>query len=1085
MLDPQGDRVILRSDLRPRPCGFRSSDFRSNGRFAVALTATWIAVSALRAADSSTADVSFQRDVRPILSRYCFKCHGPDERTRESGLRLDKRAVATAPAASGSVAVTPGEPQQSELVRRIFNEDADERMPPAATKTALSEEQKATLRRWIEAGAPYEKHWAFVPPERPSLPDAPPGFEPRNPIDLLVAARRHAAGLVAAPEADRQVLVRRVYLDLIGLPPTPAEADAFVHDPAPSAYEDFVDRLLASPRYGERWARRWLDLARYADTNGYEKDRRRTIWPYRDRVIDSLNADVPFDEFTVEQLAGDMLPNATVPQIVATGFHRNTMINEEGGIDPLEFRFHAMTDRVATTGTTWLGLTIGCAQCHTHKFDPITHREYYQFMALLNNADEPDFDLPDRDVAAQRDERQAKIAALLDALPEKYPVEEEVAWRTPTPRVTTESGQEPELLDDASALFVAETPEQDTYRFVLPAAGESFDRLRIEALADDRLPSNGPGRTPHGNFILSEVTLTAVTSGGDARRPLALASASADAAQKGYPAGSIVDGDRATGWAVHVDVPEWNVSRTATIRLAERVELQSDEHLLVSLEQAGGGHHTLGRVRLSLGEPKEDLADGEALRQRALQHAFAEWKTEERKHATRWEVLRPHAATSNLPLLTVEDDDAVYVSGDTSKLDTYQLAYRPSARRISALRLEALPDARLPKHGPGMTFYEGPKGDFFLGEIRVRADGAPVTFAKASESYGKLGIGGGRSAAELAFDGHLQTGWSTSGREGEAHEAVFVLREPLPAVDLLEVEMVFGRHYAASLGRFRISVSDDPEAALARVGEEARRLLLKPDAALGQAERDLLFREFLLRTPKLRDARTDLERLRKLPAFPTTMVMRERPRENPRPTFIHARGEFLRPGETVGPGVPALFGKAGENPPTDRLSFARWLVSRDQPLTARVVVNREWGAFFGTGLVPTLDDFGYQGQAPVAPKLLDWLAVEFMESGWSLKRLHRLVVTSATYRQRSHVTETMLDRDPKNRLLARGPRGRLEAELIRDLALHACGLLSAKMHGPSVFPPQPPGVTTEGTYGRLDWKPSPGEDRYRRGTLHL
>ncbi len=334
----------------------------------------------------------FNRDVRPILAARCFKCHGPDDAARKAKLRLDTR--------DGAAHVF-GKANDSELVSRITSTDADSVMPPPSTKVTLTAKEKETLTAWVAAGAKYDPHWSFVAPTRPAVPKLK--AQPANPIDAFILARLQKEGLKPSPEADRYALVRRLYLDLIGVPPTPEEVDAFVNDKAANAYEKLVDQLLASPLYGERWARKWLDLARYADTNGYEKDRRRSIWPYRDWVINALNADMPFDQFTVEQLAGDMLPDATTAQKVATGFHRNTMLNEEGGIDPLEFRYHAVADRIATTGTVWLGLTVGCAQCHTHKFDPITHTEYFRLFALLNNADEPDLAVPSREIEKARE----------------------------------------------------------------------------------------------------------------------------------------------------------------------------------------------------------------------------------------------------------------------------------------------------------------------------------------------------------------------------------------------------------------------------------------------------------------------------------------------------------------------------------------------------------------------------------------------------------------------------------------------------------------------------------------------------------
>ena len=842
-------------------------------------------------------EIDFHRDVRPLLSRHCFKCHGPDDKARKGKLRLDLRDDALLPAKSGKPAIVPGKPDDSELLRRLTTTDATDLMPPPETKNPLTDAQKQILKRWIATGAEYRPHWAFVAPKPAPLPRILNARWPKNEIDYFILAGLEAAGLQPSASADRYTLVRRVYLDLIGLPPTLEEIDAFVLDASPRAYEDLVDRLLASKHYGERWARRWLDLARYADTNGYEKDRQRTIWPWRDWVINALNADLPFDRFTIEQLAGDLLPNATLEQRIATGFHRNTMLNEEGGIDPLEFRFHALTDRVGTTGTTWLGLTLQCAQCHTHKYDPIPHREYYQVFAALNNADEPDLDLPAPGAAELAATNEIKLAKLLAELPDKWPAKKNATNNQPT-----------------------------------------------------------------------------------------------------------------------------------------------------------------------------------------LDARFSEWLLRERARAVAWTVLRPVAAKSNLPLLTVQPDDSVFASGDTSKLDIYDLKFRTELRGLTAIRLEALPDDRLPAHGPGMAYYEGPKGDFFLGEFQLHAGGKPVKLSAASQDYAKIWLGGNRSSAALAIDGDPETGWGVFERFGERHVAVFNLAQPLADAGEFAVKMFFGRHYACSLGRFRIAVTTDSRAVEAsELPNEITGLLALTDAHLTAADREKLRQQFLLTAPELATARAEIDRLRKPPVHPTTLVLRERPADNPRPTFVHHRGEFLQPTERVAPGGLSALPPFPAAAPRNRLGLARWLVAPENPLTARVTVNRQWAAFFGRGIVRTTEDFGFQGEAPTNPALLDWLALEFMKQGWSLKKLHQLIVLSATYQQASGVTPELLQRDADNRLLSRGPRVRLEAEQIRDVALRASGLLSDKLGGPSVFPPQPPGVTTEGAYGSLAWNISTGPDRYRRG----
>ena len=866
--------------------------------------------------------VNFNRDVRPILAAKCFACHGPDKHARKSGLRLDTFKGATAKR-DGSVAIIPKQPGKSEAWKRITTSDTDLRMPPKETGKTLTAKQKDILRRWIAQGAEYTRHWAFVKPKLPPVPEVKNDKWSRNAIDRFILNQSRPA----APRrtaADKLTLIRRVYLDLIGLPPMPEEVDAVLKAAKASsfdkAYEQLVDRLLKSPRYGERWATPWLDLARYADTNGYEKDRPRDIWAYRDWVIDALNRDLPFDQFTMQQLAGDLMsakksakPQAALRRRIATGFHRNTMLNEEGGIDPLEFRFHAVVDRVATTGTTWLGLSLGCAQCHSHKYDPISHHDYYRFFAFLNNADEPEMDLPDAKLDARHMANLAKAKRLLRELPSNWPV----------------------------------------------------------------------------------------------------------------PKGSR--------------------------------------------------------------QSRKQLIDA----------AFQRWLKQERARTVRWKSLRPAKATSNLPILTIQKDDSIFASGDTAKVDIYKIEFTPKSAGITAMLLEALPDPRLPEHGPGSTYYEGTRGDFFLGEIEIRADGKRIKIADASHSYAKNRFGRNPVSAKLATDGDPQTGWSVHGRQGERHTAVFVLDKPLPKAKKLTVTMKFGRHFASSLGRFRISATTDKTKPVARdFPSKVGTLLLKTDEQLSDKQRQRLFEEFLLNAKPLAKHAAEIRKLRKRPDYPTTLVLRERPKRHPRPTHLHTRGEFLRPAEQVIAATPTVLHPFPNNIPNNRLGLAKWIVSPENPLTARVVVNREWAALFGRGLVASVDDFGVQADAPSHPELLDWLAVKFMTPsnkgglGWSMKRLHKLIVMSATYRQSSQLKArgsrpagssraqpAGFDRD--NKLLRRAPRLRLPAEVVRDSALRVAGLLSTKMGGPGVRPPQPKGIT-EIAFGSPKWVPSQGEDRYRR-----
>jgi len=848
-------------------------------------TPAWLpAALALVAPVLPAGEIDFQRDIRPLLSDRCFKCHGFDEEAREADLGLHNFAAATRDL-GGYQAVKPGDSTASELIARLVSDDPEEAMPPPkANKPRFSPEEVALMKRWIDQGAEYEEHWSFKKPVRPAMP-AIGESRSDHPVDRFLDAKRAGKELPRNGPADPSTLIRRLSYDLRGLPPTIAETDAYLaeHEKDPeAAWSALVDRFLASPAYGERWARDWLDLARYSDTNGYEKDRPRSIWPYRDWVVRAFNQDLPYDQFTIEQLAGDLLPDATTDQLVATGFHRNTMLNEEGGIDPLEFRHLAMIDRVATTGSVWMGLTTGCAQCHTHKFDPITHADFYALMALLNNADEPEIEIVDPALAKQRQEIGQQIAA-----------------------------------------------------------------LEAEAVA-------------------------------------------------------------------------------------------------------------------AIDEPK-----------------YQAWLADLKAKSAPWTVLPPLRAKSNLPLLEIEKDHAIYASGDFTKRDVYEatLDLAPLAgQAITALRLEALPDPRLPANGPGAAYYEGRKGDFFLSEVAATAVTATagrekLAFSGASVSFGKISIGSGEAKGENLYDGDGSTGWSTATREGEAHALVLNLAKPLAGAKTLDLTLLFERHFVAGLGKFRLS-------ATTAAGAVAAPPSGTPD--VHASDETALRSAFVRIDPAHKATQDQVAKLReRLPDPPTTLVMKERPANHPRPTHRHHRGEYLSPKEEVAPAVPAYFEPIPEGTPANRLGLAQWLVSDRNPLGSRVMVNRTWQAFFGRGIVHTAGDYGYQSELPSHPELLDWLAVEFVARGWSVKKLHRLLVTSAAYRRDSRVDSIQLEKDPGNVLLARGPRFRLAGEMLRDGALAAAGLLSPKMGGPGVYPPQPDSVV-ELAYGGGAWKPSAGEDRYRR-----
>ena len=563
----------------------------------------------LRPRGGAAPGVDFNRDVRPILSGTCFKCHGIDDASRKAKLRLDVRDAAVAPLKDGDRAIVPGKPELSELVRRVFSGEEDEVMPPAKTGVRLTDAQKNTLKQWVTEGAKYETHWAFVAPKQIPPPAVKNAEWCRNPIDRFVLAKLEQQGLGPTPEADRYELVRRVYLDLIGLPPTPAEADAFVKDPAPDAFERLVDQLLASPHYGERWARRWLDLARYADTNGFEKDRPRdhlALPRLGDQRFQRGHAFRPVHGGAVSRRHAVPERDAERSQTaIATGFHRNTMLNEEGGIDPQEYRFLAMVDRTATTGTAWLGLTVGCAQCHTHKFDPITQRDYYRLMACLNNADEPEMEIPDPAVAARRAEVEEQIRKLTDALPDKFPVAEVAAtWETPpagSTTVTTAGGSVPRATPDNAWRFTGPSAERDTYTLEFDTGPATTDRLKLETLSDG---AAGPGRTPHGNYVLSHITVTAGPKGEPGRAAdMKLARAEADLSQAGFPVADALSGKPGAGWAVDPGNGQKITGHTATFFFDKPVHFEQGTHWTVRLDQQYGRRHTIAMLRLSLGAP--------------------------------------------------------------------------------------------------------------------------------------------------------------------------------------------------------------------------------------------------------------------------------------------------------------------------------------------------------------------------------------------------------------------------------------------------------------------------------------------------
>jgi hypothetical protein len=838
---------------------------------------------------AGAAEIDYQRDIRPILSDHCFACHGVDAKKREAELRLDTADGATAELDSGDGhAIVPGKSAQSILVRRITSTDKDERMPPAKSGKHLNAKQIELLTQWINQGGRYANHWAFETPKRPQPPTVKQTDWPRGAIDRFILHRLEQEKLAPAAEADRRTLIRRIALDLTGLPPTLAEVKAFVDDKTPDAYEKMIDRYLASPRYGEHLARYWLDAARYADTNGYQYDTERTMWVWRDWVIDAYNRNMPFDQFTIHQLAGDLLPSATPQQRLATGFNRNHGITIEGGVIDEEYRTEYVIDRIVTTSTVWLGLTMGCARCHDHKFDPIAQKEFYQFFAFFNQVPErgnsgftPNAKIASPLAASQSRRLLDQIAALekqlvvkrsdaqidraMAAWEKQHAANKAGGWSVVVPSAFRSTGGSTlKLLDDHSLLAGGKNPSFDIYEITASTKQTGLTAVRLEALTHASLPGGGPGRHENSNFVLTEFELTAVSIKNPSQsKKIKFRATKADYEQPLYPIARAIDGASkgAGGWAV--DGPTRKKDATA---------------MFVAAEPFGFEGGTTLKFRL--------------------------------RHESVW-------PTSN----------------------------------IGRVRLAATSDA-LPALG---------------------AVGLPASI---------------RAIFKVA-------GAKRTPQQQKTLRDYFVVNHP-PA--------------AESWARERI----------------AQLQATKKKLAGG---------------------------------FPPTMVMQDMPK--PRVTHVLLRGEYDKKGEVVTAGVPAFLPPLPKGAPANRLGLARWLVDPAHPLTARVAVNRHWQRIFGTGIVKTSEDFGNQSAWPSHPELLDWLATEFVRSGWDVKALQKLILMSTTYRQQAKVSAELLERDPENRLLAHGPNLRLEAEELRDSLLAISGLLVQRLGGPSVYPYQPEGLWME------------------------
>ena len=982
----------------------------------------------------------FNRDIRPILSNNCFHCHGPDEKERKGGtdgLRLDTAEGAAADL-GGYPAIIPGQPEKSEFIRRIMTDDPDDLMPPGKTGKKLTPSEVGLLREWIKAGGKYEKHWAYEPPVRKAVEGG---------IDSFITARLAKEKLALQPEADRATLARRVALDLTGLPPSSDEVAAFLKDTAPGAYERYVDAQLAKQVYGEHWARMWLDLARYADSAGYADDPSRTIWAFRDYVIRSYNSNKPFDQFTIEQIAGDLLPNPTDDQLIATAFHRNTMTNSEGGTQDEEFRSAAIVDRTNTTMAVWMGTSFACAQCHTHKYDPISHHEYFQMYAFFNNSEDADrrdetplHSFLSESQKQKRAELEQRIAATeaklktpapaLAASAEKWAREfpASLNWRAALP-VSVKAASGIALTVDGEGAVLAAKNEGKTDAYTLEFGAQSLQAasaLRIQALPHDSLPGKGPGFSG-GNFVVTRVRAEIVPPAA-APGPVAR--------------------------YVRIELP----GNAKILQLAE-----------VQVFSAGENVATKGQATQS-------STYTDAVAKRAIDGNTAP-QYEKGSVA--------HSAESDNPWWEVD-------LKSTRSLDRVVVWNRAEAsERLDGFRIVALDEKRQP-------VWEKADNKSAL-EIPFDLTGRrEVVFSEAVADFTQPDFD---EAGVLATAGKPkkkgpQKGWAIGGGVGKPHSLTLIAAKPLelPAdaklVVTIETKSAFPAH---NLGHFRIAATSDARVAeVMEVLDSAQAARKKNEGSewaltdLPVAEREAFLKSYYIqeKAPEMKPDRDKLAALRKElgDLKPDTVpVMRDLAEGKGRKTNIHIRGNYLSLGDEVTAGFPAILHPPQAGAPMNRFTLARWLVDPKNPLTARVVANRYWEAIFGIGLVRTSEEFGAQGETPANSELLDWLAVELMEKKWDTKAFLKTLVTSAAYRQSSKVTPEALERDPENQLASRGPRVRRRAEMGRDPALAVSGLLSAKMFGPSVRPARPNAGLSAAFGGGLDWQTSSGEDRFRRG----
>ena len=982
--------------------------------------------------------LQFNRDIRRILSDNCLRCHGFDSKERKGskgGLRLDTFEGATADH-GGKRAIVPGDPGHSEALQRILSSDVDERMPPTKSGKKLSASEVALLKQWIKEGATYSRHWSYVKPVRPALPPvSEPGW-PVNGLDRFVLARLDKEGLKHAPSADAYALARRVSLDLTGLPPTVEELDAFVADKAPGAYERYVDRLLGKTAFGEHWARMWLDHARYADSTGYADDPGRTIWAFRDYVIRSLNANKPFDQFTLEQLAGDLFPNPSEEQLIATAFHRNTMTNNEGGTNDEEFRNVAVVDRVNTTLAVWMGTTMACAQCHDHKYDPISQEEYFRVFAILNNTEDADRSDESPTLPVFTDDQKRQKAAWESELKQL-----ETTLSTPTPALAKEQRQWEQRMESPLDWTPIKPDELSSKSGAAVAANEA-GVIRAERKAKTDAYSMRFGvQKP---MKIAGVKLTTepgagLTNGGAGHAEGDFAVTRVDA--------RILPAKNAKPKARYLRIELSGNGRI--LSLAEVQAFSSNENVALRGEATQSSTAFDGPAKLAI----DGKTDGR----------YAEGKS------------TTHTDTSTDPWWEVDLKSPASVD----RIVVWNRTDSGVENRLSNFRISLLDEQRSTVWSETVARYPNPSSEFSPnGSI-------PITFVAAGADFSA-----NNANLHDLFAGteNKGPGWSVAGQIGQPHMLILAASTPaeINPGDTLQVvvEQNSKREYA-TLASFRIEVTADPRALdFAAIPPSVASILRTPSAKRTAAETAAVASFYPKVAPALkasRDRQSEVSRLlADMKPATTVPVMRQLTGDKRRKTQIQRRGNFMDLGKEVSEGVPASF-TDGEGKASTRMDLARWLISPENPLTARVVVNHFWESIFGIGLVRTSEEFGAQGEPPSHPELLDWMARELIESGWDIKHLLKVMVTSATYRQSSKVSPELADTDPDNRLLARGPRFRLSAESIRDQALFASGLLSRKMFGTPVKPQQPKQGLSAAFGSGIDWETSQGEDRYRRG----